>query len=311
MEFFKSNLNIDFLGARYIAIGITSLLILVSILSFVFRGMNFGIDFTGGTLVELAYEKPVELDQIREVLRTSEFHGGVVQYYGTAQDVLIRLPPREDLNSAEISNRIIRLLGGGDNKMEMRRVEFVGAQVGSELAEDGGLAMIYAFLGILVYVWFRFQIQFSVGAIVATIHDTIVTVGFFSITGMEFDLTVLAAVLAVIGYSLNDTIVVFDRVRENFRRMRSATPIEVFNSSINQTLSRTIMTSVATMLVVVALFYWGGEIIHGFAVALMVGIVIGTFSSIYVASPVAIALGITKKDMMPVEKEGADLPRRP
>jgi preprotein translocase subunit SecF len=311
MEFFKSNLNIDFLGARYIAIGISSVLILTSVLCFVFRGMNFGIDFTGGTLVEVEYQKPVELDQIREVLRNSEFRGAVVQYYGTAQDVLIRLPPREDLNSAAISNRIIELLGGGENKMEMRRVEFVGAQVGDELAEDGGLAMLYALLGILVYVWLRFQIQFSVGAIVAVVHDVIVTVGFFSATGMEFDLTVLAAVLAVIGYSLNDTIVVFDRVRENFRRMRSATSVEVFNGSINQTLSRTIMTSAATLLVVVALFFWGGEIIHGFAVALMVGIIVGTFSSIYVASPIAIAMGITKKDLMPVEKEGADLPRRP
>jgi preprotein translocase subunit SecF len=305
MEFFKKQTNIDFLGARKIAAVISGILILIAIGSFITRGLNFGIDFTGGTLVEMGYSGPANLDHIRSVLDKSEFHGAVVQYFGSSQDVLIRLAPRKDMNNAAISNRILDLLGGGKQKVEMRRVEFVGAQVGSELAEDGGLAMLYAMAGILIYVAMRFQMRFSLGAIAALFHDVIITIGFFSLTGMEFDLSVLAAVLAVIGYSLNDTIVVFDRVRESFHRLRGVTPLEVFNVSINQTLSRTIMTSFATLLVVIALFYWGGEIIHGFATALIVGIVVGTYSSIYVASAVALALGISREDMMPVKKEGA------
>jgi len=305
MEFFKKQTNIDFLGARKIAAVISGLLILVAIGSFITRGLNFGIDFTGGTLVEMGYSGAADLDHIRTVLDKSEFHGALVQYYGSSKDVLIRLAPRKDMNNAAISNRILDLLGGGKQKVEMRRVEFVGAQVGSELAEDGGLAMIYAMAGILIYVALRFQMRFSLGAIAALFHDVIITIGFFSLTGMEFDLSVLAAVLAVIGYSLNDTIVVFDRVRESFHRLRGVTPLEVFNISINQTLSRTIMTSFATLLVVIALFYWGGEIIHGFATALIVGIVVGTYSSIYVASAVALALGISREDLMPVKKEGA------
>lgn len=311
MEFFKKITRIDFMGARNLAAIISGIMILASIGSLAVRGLNFGIDFTGGTLVEIGYEKAVDLNQVRKQLADSEFHGAVVQYYGTAQDVLIRLAPREDLNSAAISNRILSLLGGGNEKVDMRRVEFVGAQVGEELEEQGVIAMFIALAGILVYVALRFQFRFSLGAIAALAHDVIITIGFFSIIKMEFDLSVLAAVLAVIGYSLNDTIVVFDRVRESFRRMRSATPVEVFNTSLNQTLSRTIMTSFATLLVLIALFYWGGEIIHGFATALIVGIVVGTYSSIYVASPVALALGVSRKDLLPVEKEGADIKSRP
>ena len=305
MELFKRTTKIDFLGKRKIALIASLTLIVISLGSLVVQRLNFGIDFTGGTLVEMGYSGPANLDHIRSVLDKSEFHGAVVQYFGSSQDVLIRLAPRKDMNNAAISNRILDLLGGGKQKVEMRRVEFVGAQVGSELAEDGGLAMLYAMAGILIYVAMRFQMRFSLGAIAALFHDVIITIGFFSLTGMEFDLSVLAAVLAVIGYSLNDTIVVFDRVRESFHRLRGVTPLEVFNVSINQTLSRTIMTSFATLLVVIALFYWGGEIIHGFATALIVGIVVGTYSSIYVASAVALALGISREDMMPVKKEGA------
>ena len=297
------------MGARNAAAVISGLMIVASIVSLAARGLNFGIDFTGGTLVEVAYDKPADLNHIRKLLANSEFQGAVVQYYGTAQDVLIRLAPKENLNSAAISNRILTLLGGGDEKIDMRRIEFVGAQVGEELEEQGVIAMFIALAGILLYVALRFQFRFSLGAIGALAHDVVITIGFFSITKMEFDLSVLAAVLAVIGYSLNDTIVVFDRVRESFRRMRSAAPTEVFNASINQTLSRTIMTSFATLLVLIALFYWGGEIIHGFATALIVGIVVGTYSSIYVASPIALVLGVSRKDLMPVEKEGADLKR--
>lgn len=311
MELFKKTTHIKFMGARTLAGVISGLMILACLGSLVTRGLNFGIDFTGGTLVEVAYDKAADLNQIRSLLSNSEFHGAVVQYYGTAQDVLIRLAPREDLNSADISNRILALLGGGNENVEMRRIEFVGAQVGEELEQKGTIAMFIALAGILLYVALRFQFRFSLGAIAALAHDVIITIGFFSLIKMEFDLSVLAAVLAVIGYSLNDTIVVFDRVRENFRRMRSATPIDVFNVSLNQTLSRTIMTSFATLLVLVALFYWGGEIIHGFAAALIVGIVIGTYSSIYIASPIALALGVSRKDLMPVEKEGVDLKSKP
>lgn len=311
MEFFNPNTNIDFLGKRRILAVVSVILIVISLGSIFLRGFNFGIDFTGGTLVEISYPGPVELNQVRALLENSEFRGAVTQYYGTSRDVLIRLAPQKNLNSAEISNRVISLLSKEGQKAEMRRVEFVGAQVGEELEEDGGLAMIYALFGIMVYVALRFQIKFSTGAIVATVHDVILTMGFFSLTGLEFDLSVLAAVLAVIGYSLNDTIVVFDRVRENFRRMRKTGPIEVFNASINSTLSRTIMTSLATLLVVVALYFWGGETLYGFSVALIVGIMVGTYSSIYIASPVTLALGVSKQDIVPVEKEGKAADNRP
>ena len=290
---------------------ISVVLIVCSIASLLTKDLNYGVDFTGGTVVELGYTGPADLNEIRSTLQGSEFQGAVVQYYGSSQDVLIRLAPREDLNSAEISNKILGLLENDGQQIEMRRVEFVGAQVGEELTESGGLAMLIALFGILVYVAFRFQTRFALGAIVALVHDIIITIGFFSFVQMDFDLSVLAAILAVIGYSLNDTIVVFDRVRENFRRMRNSTPVEVFNSSINQTMSRTIITGVTTLLVLLALFYLGGEIIHGFAAALIFGVLIGTYSSIYIASPAALMLGVSRADLMPVEKEGAKLSDSP
>lgn len=311
MELIKSNLNIKFMARRKLGLVISAILIVIAIGSLATRGLNYGIDFTGGTIVELGYDSAVELNQVRTTLAGSRFHGAVVQYFGTANDVLIRVPPTEDMNSADISNEILSLLRQGGDQVEMRRVEFVGPQVGDELTEDGGLAMVYALLCILVYVALRFQLRFSAGAIAALIHDVIITIGFFSVTGMEFDLSVLAAVLAVIGYSLNDTIVVFDRVRENFHRMRKTSPAEVINTSLNQTLSRTLMTSLTTLLVLIALFFLGGEIIHSFASALIVGVVIGTYSSLYVASPVILMLGVTYKDLMPVEKEGAEVDTRP
>ncbi|MBI1732235.1 MAG: protein translocase subunit SecF [Gammaproteobacteria bacterium] len=311
MEFFKQATHIDFLGARKVAAWFSVLLVLGTLLSLGVRGMNLGIDFTGGTLVEMGYSAPVDLDELRRRLDESEFHGAVVQYYGTAQDVLIRLGPQKDMNSAQIGGRVIELIGAADESTQVRRVEFVGAQVGEELVEKGGIAFIMSLFGILVYVALRFQTRFAIGAIVALLHDPLVTVGFFSLTQMEFDLSVMAAILAIIGYSLNDTIVVFDRVRENFRRLRNAGVIEVFNTSINHTLSRTIITGVSTFLVLLALLFWGGKTIQGFATALLIGLVVGTYSSVYVASPVCIALGITRQDMLAVEKEGAELPDRP
>jgi preprotein translocase subunit SecF len=306
MKLLKEKLNIDFMGKRKLATIFSAILMAVSIVSLATQGLNLGVDFTGGTLVEVGYDGVVELESIRSGLAASEFGEATVQYFGSASDVLIRVAPREGVNTAEISGSILALLRSGGQAVEMRRVEFVGPQVGEELTEDGGLAMLYALLGILIYVALRFQMRFSIGAIAALVHDVIITMGVFSVLQMDFDLTVLAALLAVIGYSLNDTIVVFDRIRENFHKMRKANPIEVVNTSLNQTLSRTIMTSVTTLIVLMALFLVGGEIIHGFSTALIIGVLIGTYSSIFVASPVTLALGISKEDLMPVEKEGAD-----
>jgi preprotein translocase subunit SecF len=311
MEMQNTRFNFNIMGKRKVAAIISSLILIISIASLVTQGLNLGIDFTGGTLVEVGYSEAVDLTQVRDALSKSEFSSAVVQYFGSANDVLIRIPPSEGLNTADISSKTLNVLSDTGQNVEMRRIEFVGPQVGEELKNDGGLAMIYALMGILIYVAMRFQLRFSVGAIAALIHDVLITLGIFSITQFDFDLTVLAALLAVIGYSLNDTIVVFDRVRENFRKLRESTPVEVFNVSLNQTLSRTIMTSLTTLLVLIALFVFGGEIIHSFATALILGVLIGTYSSLFVASPVTIALGISKEDLMPVQKEGAELDNMP
>lgn len=312
MDFIKTKTNIDFMGKRKLALIFSGVLMLISLTSFGVRGLNYGIDFTGGTLIEVGYSETADLLQVRAELAAEGFPRAVVQYFGTTRDVLVRLAPRGDLSKAELSSEILRVLRkGGGSEMQLRRVEFVGPQVGEQLTEQGGLAMLIVLGAILVYVSLRFQWKFSLGAVAALFHDVIITIGFFSVLGLEFDLTVLAAVLAVIGYSLNDTIVVFDRVRENFRTMRKGTAIQIFNASLNQTLSRTLMTSFTTLLVLVALFFLGGEIIHDFAIALIVGIVIGTYSSIYVASVLALALGVMKADLMPVQKEGDEADSRP
>ena len=306
MQIFKKVSTFDFMGKRRLAIFMSATLIVISLASIVTRGLNFGIDFTGGTLVEIGYQSAVEPSAVRSVLQQAGFDDAVVQSYGTARDMLVRLAPRKELSSAEISNKVLdALYKAYPDQVELRRVEFVGPQVGGELTEDGGLAMIYALAGILIYVALRFEKRFAFGAVMALIHDVIITIGFFSALQIEFDLTVLAAVLAVIGYSLNDTIVVYDRIRENFRRMRKSDNISIMNAAINQTLSRTIITSLTTLLVLIALFLFGGEIIHGFSTALIVGIVVGTYSSIYVASSAVLMLGISRADLMPVVKEGA------
>lgn len=311
MQIFEKETNFNFLGARKLALFFSAALLLISIASIIVRGFNFGIDFTGGTLVEVGYPQGVELTGIRDALHQNGYGDAVVQHFGTASDVLIRLAPKEGVTSAELSDNVFRTLKIQNDGVELRRVEFVGPQVGDELTNDGGLAMIYALIGILIYVALRFEYRFAVGSVAALVHDVIITLGVFSVLQLDFDLTVLAAILAVIGYSLNDTIVVFDRIRENFRRLRKGSPEEIVNSSLNQTLSRTLMTSFTTILVLLALFFFGGELIHGFATALLVGIFIGTYSSIYVASASALALGITKEDLMPVEKEGAEIDDMP
>ena len=311
MEFFSKQTNFDFIGQQRKAIIISAIIIVLSFILLFTKGLNFGLDFTGGTLVELGYAEAADLDEARTLLDNSEFAGAIIQNYGSASEVLIRLAPVAELDNAEVGNRVLAVLKQGGQQIEMRRIEFVGAQVGDELAESGGLATLFALLGILAYVSVRFQARFAVGAIVALVHDVMITFGFFSLTQMNFDLGALAAVLTVIGYSLNDTIVVYDRIRDNFRRMRNSTVVEVFNTSLNQTLSRTVMTGVTTLFVLGALFFLGGESLHAFSTILILGIVIGTFSSVYIASPVTIALGISRKDLMPVEREGADLPDRP
>lgn len=302
MRFIQGKSNIDFMAKRKMMMYLSLILLLGSVLSLATKGLNLGVDFTGGTLLEVGYQSEVDVESVRELLADSEFSGATVQHFGSTSEILIRMAPRADVEPAQISNEIFQLLQSGDRSPEMRRIEFVGPQIGEELTEDGFLAMIYALFGILVYVALRFQLRFSFGAIAALVHDILFTVGIFSLTQMEFDLTVLAALLAVIGYSLNDTIVVFDRIRENFRKMQKTTPLETINKSLNQTLSRTLMTSITTLLVLISLFLVGGEIIHGFATALIIGVVVGTYSSIFVASTVTLAWGIKREDLMPVEK---------
>ena len=307
MQFFKQETRFDFMGGRRIAMAFSITMILISIGALVTRGLNFGLDFTGGTLIEVGYEQPVELPPIREALEKAGFKDAVVQHFGTARDVLVRIAPQEGRNANTLGDAVLKTLNQvSDTPVKMRRQEFVGPQIGDELRDDGGLAMIIALGFIMIYVMARFEYRFALGSIVALLHDVIITLGCFALFQWDFDLTVLAAVLAVIGYSLNDTIVVFDRIRENFRKLRKSTPIEVINRSLNQTLSRTLMTSVTTLLVVAAMFAFGGELIHSFSLALMIGVFVGTYSSIYVASTMALALKITSASLAPVKKEGED-----
>ncbi|MDJ0776686.1 MAG: protein translocase subunit SecF [Gammaproteobacteria bacterium] len=303
--------NFDFMRLRRAAVILSAILLTVSIGSLATLKLNVGIDFTGGTIIEVGYEQAVELQPIRELLQDNGYDDTIVQHFGSASEVLIRLVPDPEKDKAEVSSEIIRLLrANSDGRVEDRRVEFVGPQVGEELTEDGGLAVLYALIAILVYVAFRFEYRFSLGAVAALIHDVLITLGIFSLFRLDFDLSVLAALLAVIGYSLNDTIVVFDRVRENFRKLRKKTTIETVNYSVNQTISRTLMTSFTTLLVLLSLFFLGGEVIHAFALALIIGVVVGTYSSIYVATTTALALGISRSDLLLPEKEGED-PARP
>lgn len=322
MEFLKKDLAINFLGRRRTAAIVSIALIGISLVSLFARGINFGLDFTGGTLVEVRYAEQVSVDEVRGQLAEVGIEDTTVQYFGTSRDIMIRLPTSQGVGSAaEQSSQIIETLrvpygetlveslagglqscaksDGSESEcfVQMRRVEFVGPKVGQELTDQGGLAMLYALIGILIYVAWRFEWRFAIGAVVALVHDVLITIGFFSIFQIDFSLAVLAAVLAVIGYSLNDTIVVFDRSRENFRKSRHGTAIEIMNRSINQTLRRTILTSFTTMLVVLTLLLFGGEVIWGFAFALLIGVLVGTYSSIFVASPVVLALRISREDM--------------
>lgn len=302
MNFFKKKTRIDFMGKARAAAIFSAVLSLVCVVSLAIRGLVFGIDFTGGVLLEVGYQQTADLAAIRSQLAQSGFAEAQVQNFGTSRDVLIRLPPRADAEAGKIGQEIIEVLRAKGQQVELRRVEFVGPNVGEDLVENGILALIFSLALIFIYVIFRFQWKFSAGAVVSTFHDAIVTVGIFSIFGLHFDLSVLAAVLAIIGYSLNDTIVIFDRIRENFRRMRRGTVIEIMNVSINETLSRTIITHGTTSLVVLALLIFGGETLRGFSIAMMIGIVFGVYSSIYIASATALWLDVSPAELMPPKK---------
>jgi preprotein translocase subunit SecF len=300
--------NIDFMAIRKPMLAFAIVISLISLLLIGTRGLNFGLDFTGGVLVEVAYPESVELDPIRERVADLELGSATVQYFGTSSDVMIRVAPQEDEGADAISNRILEALAADGLKPELRRVEFVGPQVGEELAEDGALAALIAIIGILIYVAFRFEWKFAVGSIVATVHDALLVLGLFALLGIEFDLTVLAAILALIGYSLNDTIVTYDRIRENFLEARRADTLDVVNLSVNQTLARTIVTGGTTLFVLLSLYSLGGAAVHGFSIALIAGIIVGTYSSIFIASSMVIVLGITREDMLPPQEEVDETP---
>lgn len=313
MRLLKDKTNIDFLSRtrRNIAIGLSVIVVVVSGLSLGARGLNFGIDFTGGILLEVHYPQTANLTAIRQNLAASGFERYVVQEFGTSEDVLVRLPPQLGQETQVIRDQLLAVLANVDSTVELRRFSNVSAQVGEELTEQGGLAMIFALLMIFAYVMFRFQWKFAMGAVAALAHDVIVTIGFFSVTGISFDLSVVAAVLAVIGYSLNDTVVAFDRIRENFSKLRGAAPEEAMNTSINEMLARTIITGVTTLIVLTALLLLGGESVRPFSIALIVGIIVGTYSSIYTASATALMLHVTPQDLMPPEADSElidDLP---
>lgn len=298
----------NFMGLRKV-FGILSIaLMLASIASLAINGLRFGLDFTGGSLVELGYQESADLNLIRQQLSTAGYQDAVVQNFGSSTDVLIRLGETHD---PKLGDKVVEALQADGSAVELRRNEYVGAQVGEELREQGGLGMLLALAMIMVYLAFRFQFKFSLGAVLALVHDVTIVLGFFSIMQLDFDLTVLAAVLAVIGYSLNDTIVVYDRIRENFRIMRKGDALQIMNSSLSQTLSRTLVTSLTTALVLVALLVFGGETIRGFSIALLAGVVIGTYSSIYVAANLLLALKVTKEDLIPPPKEESEIDEMP
>jgi preprotein translocase subunit SecF len=310
MQIFNFSQPLNFMRIKWPALLLSALLVLGSLGSLATKGINWGLDFTGGTVIEVGLSQGADLSAMRQTLANAGYADAVIQLFGSSKDVLIRIPLRADINQTKVGEAVLQALNSQQAEpVTMRRVEFVGPSVGEELKQDGGLAMLVALIGILLYVALRFEWRLSVGAVVSLAHDVILTVGLFSVLQLEFDLTVLAAILALIGYSINDTIVVFDRLRESFRKLRDATVDETINHAITSTLNRTVITSLTTVLVLLVLFFMGGALIHGFASALLFGIAIGTYSSIYVASAIAETLGIRREDMLspPVDKDGAEI----
>ncbi|MDX1538393.1 protein translocase subunit SecF [Arsukibacterium sp.] len=311
MQLFKFNQPVNFMRIKWPALVLSALLILGSLASIFSNGINWGLDFTGGTVIEVGLNQPADLTAIRDTLAGAGYPDAVIQLFGSSKDVLIRIPLRPDLAQEKVGEAVLQALNYQQAvAVDLRRVEFVGPSVGEELKQDGGMALLVALIGILLYVALRFEWRLSVGAVLSLAHDVILTVGLFSVLQLEFDLTVLAAILALIGYSINDTIVVFDRLRESFRKLRDATVDDTINHAITSTLNRTVITSLTTVLVLLVLFFMGGALIHGFAAALLFGIAIGTYSSVYVASAIAEVLGISREDMLPppvAEQEGAHI----
>lgn len=311
MRLFNFKTAINFMRMKVPALVISTILVLGSLFSLFTQGLNLGLDFTGGTVIEVKFEQQADLSKVRTALADNGFADAQVAYFGTSQDVMIRIAPRADLDQKAIGEQVLTTLNTvAETPVTVRKVDIVGSSVGDELKEDGFLAVLAALVVILIYVAARFEWRFSVGAVLSLLHDVIITMGLFSVFQLEFDLTVLAAILALIGYSINDTIVVFDRIREMFRKLRDATIDETVNEAITSTLSRTTMTSFTTALTLIVLFMMGGAMIHGFATALLFGIAIGTYSSIYIASSIAVLLGASREDLMPtvIEKEGEGTP---
>ncbi len=306
MKIFAKVPNINFMAQRKTGLWASGVLTLVAIALIAFHGLNFGIDFTGGVLVEVSYQQPVELEEVRSELGEAGYHNAMVQHFGSASSLLIRLPPAKDASTAEVSSRVLEALHAQEKGIELRRIEFVGPQVGEELFNDGGLALLVAFIGIAVYIMFRFEWKFSVGAVAAVVHDVIMVLGFLALFNIEFDITTLAAILALMGYSNNETIVIFDRVRENLRDERRMEVLDVVNLSVNQTLLRSIITHVSTSLVLIALLALGGATVHSFSSALLVGVIVATYSSIYISTNLAVALGVSREDLLPPQDKEVD-----
>ena len=317
MEVFNPNSNIDFLRLRKISLTISVLLIVISLVAIFGKGLNYGLDFTGGVLVEVAYDQPVDIGDVRGALDEAGYHNALVQSVGGAREVSVRIQPTvSDSGVAEKSDAVaagvMKALNAKRTDAKMTRPpDFVGPQVGEELKSDGIIAVLFVIVGIMIYIGIRFEWRFAVAAIASEIHDTLITVGFYAVTQHEFDITVLASVLAVVGYSINDKVVVFDRVRELFRSSRKAEPVDVLNKAINSTLSRTIITALFTAITMIALYFFGGPVVHGFALTMLIGIAVGTLSSIFFANPILLWLGVSKKDLMPVTRENPELARRP
>ncbi|MBI4357365.1 MAG: protein translocase subunit SecF [Gammaproteobacteria bacterium] len=295
--------NINFIGKRKVSAMLSGVLVLGAVVSLIGQGLNLGLDYTGGLLIEFRFEHPVVQSEIRTLLNQSDFEDAVLQQYGTDKEILIRIPTRAGRVDSQVRDKLLSVFQVPDQKVTLRRIEYVGPSVGKELLEQGMLGLIVALLGILIYVMVRYEYRFATGAVVALIHDALITFGIFSWFSLEFDLTGLAAILTIIGYSINDTIVVYDRIRENFRKFRNMPSETIVNISLNETLARTINTSFTTLLVVIALYFWGGALIHNFAIAMGVGIVVGTYSSIYIASSIALAMGVKSVHLAVSEKK--------
>ena len=297
---------IKFLSIRKFTTIMSIVLILASALSLMSKGLNLGIDFTGGIQIEISFENAPNIENVRSNLGSGGYDDAIVQNSGSSQDLMVRIPPRDGITNKKVGEDVIGMLQASDNSVTLKSSEYISAQVGEELTEQGGLAMIFALIMIMIYIVFRFQWKFSIGAVLALIHDVMITLGIFSFFQLTFDLSVLAAILAVVGYSLNDTIVIYDRIRENFRSMRTAETLNILNSAITQTIKRTIITSSTTLLVLLSLFVFGGSSLEGFSIALIVGVLIGTYSSIFVASTSIFYLDISTTDLIPVKREEVD-----